>query len=108
MSDIAFIFRNNGHWLRLRNLTDKDGVAVLGAAVTAVLKTRAGTNVAGSTTWPVTLTQVGVTNTYEALIDATTFTGVIPYQHLTITVSVNAGGVKGEFVRDVVFNERMA
>lgn len=107
MSDVAFFFRNNGHWIRLLNLIDKDGAAVLGASVTASVKTRAGTNVSGPT-WPLTLAQVGTTNDYEALIDATAFTGLTLFQHLTVIVSVNAGGIKGEFVRDVIFNERVA
>ena len=107
MSDIAFLYRNNGHWIRLLELVDKDGAAVVGAAVTANIKTRAGTNVTGPT-WPLTLAQVGATNDYEALLDVSAITGLTLFQHLTVVVAVNAGGVKGEFVRDVVYNERIA
>jgi hypothetical protein len=107
MSDVAFLYRNNGHWIRLLDLVDKDGAAVLGAAVTAVVRTKVGSNVVGPT-WPVTLTQIGVTNDYEALVDTTPFRGLMLTQHLDVVVSVNAGGVKGEFVRDVPFKERAA
>ena len=107
MSDIAFLFRNNGHWLRLLDLVDKDGTAVLGAAVTAVVRTKTGSNVTGPT-WPVTLAQVGSSNDYEALVDTSAFQKLMLGQHLDVVVSVNAGGVKGEFVRDVPFKERAA
>ena len=107
MTDIRYIYRNNGHWLRLLNLVDQDSVAVTNATVTANMTKKDGSAI-GGIALPLTLTAIGATNSYEVALDASVMTGVAPYDRLRIVISIDAGGIKGELVRDVVFNERLA
>jgi hypothetical protein len=98
MSDLNLVKRLNGYILQAVVTNEQSGAALTGATVTATLVEKGTTtdvDVAGQTTWPVTLPETSTLGTYEsAVLDARDFTDQT-VRKLDGICTVDAGGVPG-------------